>query len=284
KADRGQSDIRAMKLKLVNTLSASSMQVTALRLQAMNHAGPVNFSGNISRIVISDATTTYADTSAMPVSGTANITFTTPVTVPAAGVEKEVDVYISLNAAINTYDIGLRLPQAADIAVSGGYTVLGLSGFAFPFATQRAVLMQPVSSVNVSHVTLMPANVTKGQDNVRPFVLKFTHPNSVTTYSACVIKGITITALANDAAPASALFDGMRISDGISQFSGPAIFSASSGAVWLPFGQNLTVTANSYREVTVLADIRADAASASFYMSLSKTTDILAIVKAAVLP
>lgn len=275
KADAGQANIHAMQLSFFNSATFTA-QVSSQRMQLVNYAAGVLLNASLSRIIISDGVTTFANYTAMGATNTVNIPMTTNIGVPASAT-KTVNVYIDLIGAINTYDIGLRLPQAGDTANTTGITVTAASGFAYPFVSSRAIITQANNTANASHTTLMPAYVTKGQANIKPFILRFSHPQSVTTYADCVIKGITITAMPNDAASANAMFSDMRVSDGITVFSGMPVFSTLTGSTWLPFSQNLTITANTYKEVTVLANIKTTITSANFYMSLSKSADVWAV-------
>ncbi len=276
KADAGQTGVYSAQMTFYNSTIGTSTNITSVNMQSVNYAGGIPMNGSLARITIKDAGTTYANFTPILVSNTANVPLTTALTIPPNGVSKTVDVYVDLLNTINTYDIGIRIPQGQDILNSAGYTVIAYTGSGFPFATSRAVISQATNTVNASYTTLMPANVTKGQANIKPFVLRFTHPQSITTYADCVIKGITITAMAIDGANANSMFSGMRISDGGTIFSGTPVFSSSSGLAWVPFAQNLTITANTYKEVTVLADIKLSITSASFYMSLSKSADVWA--------
>ncbi len=275
KADLGQANIDAMQVSFYNTATFTA-QVNAERLQTVNYAGGVLLNAVLTGIKFSDGVTTYANYTAVGATTTVNVPFTTSLAVPA-GTTKSVDIYIDITNTINAYDLGLRVPQASDTTNSTRITIMASDGYAFPFSSTRVIITQANNTVNASHTTLMPAVVSKGQSNIKPFVIRFTHPQTVTTYADCIIKGVTITAISNDGASADSMFSGMRISDGVTVFSGTPVLSAVSGLAWIPFAQYITITANTYREVTALADIKSSITSANFYMSLSKSADVWAV-------
>ena len=277
KADKGQADVYSFRMALYNTeiSGGSSITVSSLRLQTVNHAGGVNMNSTLTRVRIKDTWTTYANFTAMSSTNTANIGFSTNLVIPAGGAVRYLDVYADLSGTINTYDIGLRLPQASDITNNSGYTARVYPGFGFPFATTRPVLTTAVSAVNLSRTTLMPPFVSKGQNDIKPFVLRFSHPQSLTTYSDCVITGLTLTAISNPAQNANVLFDRVRLTDGAILYSDKTAMAAAN-TVWLPFSRSLTITAGTYMEVTALVDVMASVTASDFYMSLSRTSYVAA--------
>ncbi len=277
KADAGQSNILAFRAGFYNSTPSggSNISVSAIRLQSVNYASGVNMNASIARIIIKDGSTTYANYVPSGTSTTANISLSTAISVNDGGAAQYVDIYIYLETAVNTYDIGLRIPQAADITNGGSYTTRAYTGTSFPFATTRTLITTANNSVNVTRVDLMPGYVSRGQQGVKPFTLRFAHPQAVTIYADVVVSGVTLTAVSNPAMGLNALFSRVRISDGITTYSDTSALSGAN-SVWLPFASSMTVTSGTYRDVTAMVDILPAVSANDFYMSLSKTSHISA--------
>ncbi|MCE5300433.1 MAG: hypothetical protein LLG37_06120 [Spirochaetia bacterium] len=272
----GQADVDALRIGFRNSSSTTDMTVTGLNLTVFNYEGTVNANRTLTRIVISDGAVTYASATTMPASSSIAIPFSTNLTVPYGGAVKNVDVFISVTPAINTYDVGISLSHAADVTTLAGNTVDAYGGYYFPSTSNRAIITSPVSSVNVSAVSLMPVSVTAGQAGIKTMLFTFTHPLSVTTYADCVIKGVTLTCSSTPSKGMSFLFSKLEAGDGVSVY-GSAVSFQNQSTVWIPFTNPLTITAGTYKSVTLTADILSSVTVTGFNLTVDAAGNIAAI-------
>ncbi|HDQ25461.1 MAG TPA: hypothetical protein ENN43_01785, partial [bacterium] len=272
KINRGQEAVSAGVVGFRNT-GSTAVNITGLKITAMNHSGAINADTVFGRVVVSDGATEYASFTAVPSNPQMNVAFSPPLSVAGGGAEKTVTVYLDIIPAANTYDAGIRLNQNTDIVSPSSNTIEAYSGFSFPMETSRGILTNAVASLNASFDDIIGSAVTKGQQGAPLLSLTFAHPESVTTYADCVIKGVTITAASTPSYNANQLFSALKVLSGGSVIGQISSLPASD-KVYVSFAQNITISAGEAAALTITADILPGITAESFNVSVAAPGDI----------
>jgi len=274
KVNAGQSNVLAGTYYFLNTGSVA-VSITNIILRTINYSGEIPANSAISRIVLKSGISTYADVNTIPSSSQISIALSPGLSIPG-GTEKSFDVYIYLLPGINTRDIGIRLLQGSDVTTnSEPMTKEAKTGYSFPMDTALALITLPVSSVNMSFSDIIPLFVTDSQAEIKTMVLTFSHPQSLTTYADCSIRGITLVAQSqtNPSLNCNDLFSKISIKDGVTNYA-DVIPSSATNQIFIPFSSYLNIAANTTRSVTITADLKSGLFDNNFYVYVSQAADI----------
>lgn len=275
KVNKGQENIYAVKYFFQNT-ATSTTSLTGIILNTINYSGEINADTALSRIVIKSGATTYADITSILSSPQISISFSPSISI-SAGSEISLDVFIYLLPTINTKDIGIRLKQPSDITTLQVITKEAKAGFSFPMDTKLAIITQPVSSVNVSGTNTMPFYATENQTDIKSLLLTFTHPQSITTYADCSIRGITLVAqsLTNPSLKDTDLFSKVSVYDSVTTYA-QIVTSSNTNQIFIPFTNYLDISPGSAKSVTISVDLKSGLFNNNFYVYVSNSAGISA--------
>ncbi|MCX8093329.1 MAG: hypothetical protein N3E50_04100, partial [Candidatus Goldbacteria bacterium] len=273
KVNQGQQNIYAIKYTFQNT-GSTGVSLVSVILRTINYSGEINANTAISRIVAISSGTTYADITSIPASSQITLTFSPQITI-AGSSSTTLDIYIYLLPGINTRDIGIRLATATDISTQQVITKEAYPGYSFPMDTKLAIITQPISSVNVSRTNIMPTNATDQQQDVSALILTFTHPQSITTYADCSIRGLTLVAqsLTNPSLKDTDLFSKIKVYSGGMTYA-EIIPATGTNQIFIPFSTYLNIPAASSRAVTISADLKSGIYDNNFYIYVSNSAAI----------
>ena len=270
KVNQGQQNIYAVKYTFQNT-ATTGVSLTGIILRTINYSGEINANTAISRIVAISSGTTYADINSIPASPQITLTLSPQITI-TAGSSIILDIYIYLLPEINTKDIGIRLASASDISTQQVITKEAYPGYSFPMDTKLAIITRPASSVNVSHTNIMPVYATDQQQDIKSLILTFTHPQSITTYADCSIRGITLVAqsLTNPLLKDTDLFSRIKIYDSGTTYA-DIVPASGTNQIYVPFSTYLNISAASFKSVTISADLKSGLYDNNFYVYVSNS-------------
>ncbi|MBN1899194.1 MAG: hypothetical protein JW827_10475 [Spirochaetes bacterium] len=172
---RGQSSITAMTLFMQNDNGGTNHdEVTVLKIttENSNNTG-INANTAISRILVTDGSTTYKNLTTIPASSVVNIDMTsTPIPVNASSI-KTVWLIIDISTTASASSIQLNLNTDTDVVArdKSSQTSIDVTtniGYDFPMRTSHAVIQTNLQAkeVNIGLINSMPTYVERNQTNV----------------------------------------------------------------------------------------------------------------------
>lgn len=170
----GQTGIFAKILSVANINPPGSAAITlsGLTLTVENDANVIIAPNRaLKRVMIRDDARVYAFTSAVPSSVTPFfVAFSEPLTIEA-GAEIDLKVYVDIIDTLSSGTFRASISIGGDIRLTDGNTGLAvnaqaINGDSFPMKTSTVIIQQKAYACHVSHESLSPPSVNRGQAGV----------------------------------------------------------------------------------------------------------------------
>ncbi|HRU38492.1 MAG TPA: hypothetical protein P5511_01345, partial [Candidatus Goldiibacteriota bacterium] len=180
---------------------------------------------------------------------------------------------ISQDAAVPSFKLSAAFPDSilAENNPSGYVTVSAAAGYAFPFETGLAAIIESVNVVKVGREDLMPVSAVKGQAALPVMNLNFRNESGIDMY----VTGVTLTvkSVSGSELNASSVISGLRLAGQGGEVFGHVTPQASAQVYIETSGLQLRHFSDT--SIRVEADIAASA-SRGFYVELVNAADISA--------
>jgi len=161
-------------------------------------------------------------------------------------------------------------------AIAPGRVAFQVQGMAWPdadtsalLATNQTCLQQPPADIPVSLISSIPTAVTRGQTNVFPLSISYSHPGADSSTAAIRLDSLRLDVFDGLSQPlqASALFSRMVLSTGYTPLT-VLNQPPAEAAVWMVFNEPVIVQPGGSPNLSLLVDIDSLATAQGFTLSI----------------
>ncbi|MCX8093434.1 MAG: hypothetical protein N3E50_04635, partial [Candidatus Goldbacteria bacterium] len=285
-AYKGDANVHVMDFIFENPVGAggSDILITGITLTVENASGnTISPATAISRIKIENKQTSfvYGEISTITSNPYIYFDFATPITIPA-GVGNNITCSVKVNIASFATASNLKIDlysasyvRAIDENQLLYVTVTAKAPGTFPMRSDT-INITSVNKMTVLHINTMPQTVSNGQQGIKPFIIRFANASDAPVSVNSVT--LTVENISNTGIIPNSVLNKIYIidSNGNTNIVSTSI-PTSGSSIYLQFSQNVTLSASSYKDISVFVDLKDNTYVANFQLNLASATHIQAL-------
>ncbi len=285
-AQKGDADVHVMDLIFENPglPGACDIVITGITLTVENATGNTISAATVfSKVKIENKNTllTYGEINSIPSKEYLYFSLATPITVPA-GASNNITCSVKANiapfATANSFVLNLKQGgwiRAFDKNQGLYVTVTAKPPDSFEMRSNTINIVS-ANKMTVLHINTMPETVSNGQQGIKPFILRFANASD----NPCAVRGVTFTVedITNSGIIPDILINKVYLIDSSGNTNIVLTTIPDTGdKIYLDFTQDVTISASSYKDVSVFVDLKENTFVANFQLNLSSSSYIYAL-------
>jgi len=283
----GQTNVYSEILNLYNpnVSGTANVMLTGITLTVKDNTNTViNPTRAIKSVLIQDSNSNiYCNVTNIPSSVSPfYLPFSTPIQVPVSQTVS-VGVYVDIVNTLQSGSFMLSISSGNNVIFCDAntglpITVAAMNGDSFPMNTSAAIIQQAVPYCAVSHASLIPLAVDKGQTGVSLMQLNFNNPGGSNGADMEITRvGIYIQDINNNGIIAANALSALYVTDG-SGNTYAAILSLPNSSAYISIALTtpIVVQPGVTKQIFITGNISTAASVPGFKIDLSQSTDIIA--------